>query len=183
MASLCRSLSISAALLAIFAVMAACGGSDDDSDDSSEDDDASSSSGSNSNNNNSGGSAKIPAIKDGTFGEGNLHVEVSGDKDFKLDAQGNGIATGGYALLTFGNSESTVILAFQGDSKDEPGGVSVTATQLSTAGEWGRDCTVDVQDTAKEFKGNFTCKEIEGVDSKSFKAHKIRLSGNFSVPR
>jgi hypothetical protein len=176
--------SLRTSLLILFpalAVLAACGGSDDASDDSggassspAAKDDATRSSNS---------AAKIPAIKDGNFVDGTIHAEVSGGKDFKLDAKGNGIATGGFALLTYSNSEGTVILSFQADSKEEPGGVAVTTAELATAGAWGADCTVTVDDAAKELKGEFNCKEIEAVDPKAVKTYKVRVKGTFSASR
>ncbi len=112
-----------------------------------------------------------------------MHVEVAGDKDVKIDAPGNGLATGGYTLLTFGNDKASVILAFQADSKEAPGALSITTEEFATAGEWGTDCTVTVDDGANELKGEFDCKDVEAVDARTAKAYEIRIKGSFSVPR
>lgn len=167
------------------AILGACGGSDDDADVSDDADEGSSSPSANNGGatRGSNNTAKVPTIKDGAFDEGTVHIEVSGQKDFKLDAEGNGITMGGFTLLTFANDDATVILTFQVDSKEEPGGVAITATQLSTAGSWGKECTVTAEDGTKELKGEFTCKEVEGVDSKTVKTYKVKVTGKFSVKR
>jgi hypothetical protein len=181
--SLRRSLLI---LIPVLALIGACGGGDDDSDDGGDDSGGDSSTPTTSgggSSRSSNGDVDIPAIKDGAFADGTVHVEVSGDKDFKFDAKGNGIATGGYALLTFASDEASVILAFQADSEDEAGGFSLTHTALATGGEWGRDCTVNLDESANELKGEFSCKEVEGIEPGSVKTYKVRISGNFSVTR
>lgn len=184
MCSLRRSLLV---LIPALALLSACGGGDDDdsggdSDDSSDQASSPTTSGGGSSRS-SNGDVDIPAIKDGAFANGEVHVEVSGDKDLKLDLKGNGIATGGYALLTFANDEATVILAFQADVKDEPGGLSVTHPALATAGAWGDGCTVTIDEGANEVKGEFECRDLDAVQPGTVNAYEVRVSGNFSVTR
>jgi hypothetical protein len=181
--SLRRSLLI---LIPALAILRACGGGDDDSDDGGDDAAGASSSPANTSgdgSSSSNGNANIPAIKDGAFAEGEVHVEVSGDKDFKMDVEGNGIATGGYTLLTFTDDEATVILAFQAGSEEEAGGLSLTHTALATAGAWGGDCTVNLDESANELKGEFSCKDIAAVQPGSANTYEVSLKGNFSVSR
>lgn len=174
-------------LIPALALLGACGGGDDDDSDDGGDDSAGASSTptttSDDADRSSNGDADIPAIKDGAFADGEVHVEVSGDKDFKFDVKGNGIATGGYTLLTFGNDEASVILAFQADSKDEAGGLSITHTKLATAGAWGTDCTVTIDEGANEVKGEFECKDLDAVQPGTVSTYEVRVSGNFSVTR
>lgn len=183
------------ALIPALLMLAACGGGDDD-DDSSGDNDVGADATSAANNGggtrstatsggNKGSKAKVdvPTVRDGTFGEGSVHVEYSGGKDFKGDVEGNGIAQEGYTLLTFGDRDAAVILTFQHDSKDEPGTISITTNDLFTTAEWGSDCSVTVEDGDKELKGEFECDQVEGVEPGSTKSHKVRVKGNFSVPR
>ncbi|MBE0610006.1 MAG: hypothetical protein IH609_11525 [Dehalococcoidia bacterium] len=184
MFSLRRSLLV---LIPALALLGACGGGDDDDSGGDSDD---SNGGSSSPTRSSGdasrssnGDADIPAIKDGAFADGEVHVEVSGDKDFKVDLKGNGYATGGYTLLTFGSEEASVLLTFQADSKEEPGGLFVTHTVLATAGEWGTDCTVTVDESANEVKGEFECKDLDAVQPGTVNAYEVRVLGNFSVTR
>ncbi len=174
-------------LIPALALLGACGGGGDDDDSGGDSDDssgqASSPTAASGDSRSSNGDADIPSIKDGAFADGEVHVEVSGDKDFKIDLKGNGIATGGYTLLTFVSDEASVILAFQAGSKDEAGGLSITHTKLATAGAWGTDCTVTIDEGANEVKGEFSCKDIEGIEPGSVKTYKVRVSGTFSVTR
>lgn len=170
-------------LIPALAIFGACGGGDDDSDGEADDASPASGSGSGASGRSSNKDSRVPAIKDGVFGDGKLHVEISGGKNLEIDARGNGLATGGYTLLTFGNEKATVILAFQADSKEAPGAVSVTTAEMATAGEWGTQCTVTVDDGATELKGEFECKEVEATDMKSVKSYKVRIQGDFAVPR
>jgi hypothetical protein len=167
-----------------FLVLAACGGDDDEEGPGFERPTSSgSANGGATRPSNSSGKADVPKVKDGVFGNGTLHLEVSGGKDLKVDVPGNGITSGGYTVLTFGSAAATVIIAFQPDDAENPGAISVTASNVSTAGEWGKGCTVKVDDGAKELKGDFTCKDIEGVDPKNSKDFTVNIKGNFSLPR
>jgi hypothetical protein len=182
--SLRRSLLV---LIPALALLGACGGGDDDDSGGDSDD---SNGGSSSPTRSSGdasrssnGSTNIPAIKDGAFATGEIHLEVSGDKDFKADLEGNGYAAGGYTLLTFVGDAGSVFLAFQADSKEAPGGFSLTHTDLAAGGEWGAGCTVTVDEIGDDLKGEFSCKELEGIAPGSIKSYKVRIKGDFSVKR
>ncbi len=108
---------------------------------------------------------------------------MSGDQDLTFDADGAGIASDGFALLQFFHEQSTVILTLQAGSEAEPGALSISTQKLSTAGEWGSDCDVTVDDSPTALKGEFSCKNIDAVDLKSFASYKISVKGNFSVTR
>lgn len=168
-------------------VITGCGGGGDDDDDSGGDDDGgdtTSSEKSNGDNKSSNRDVDIPDIKDGNFTDGSVHLEYSGGKDFKGDIKGNGIATGGFTLLTFADEEGSVLISFQPDSKDEPGGLAITTKDISTAGEWGDECSISVDDGAKELKGEFECGQIEALEvSSAGKTLKVRVKGNFSLTR
>ncbi len=170
-------------LVPCLALLASCGG-DDDSDDSSGGDDASSATTAKGD---AGGtsnlSVKVPAIKDGNFEKGTVHIEVSGGKDFKVDLEGNGLATNGFALLTFASNDASVQISLSNDSKNEPGGLALTARQLATGGGWGTDCSVSVNDGDKELKGEFECKQVDGIEPGSVKTHRVHLKGTFSATR
>ena len=125
----------------------------------------------------------IPAIKDGNFEKSTVHMEVSGGKDFKLDLEGNGLATNGFTLLTFASNDESVQITLQNDSKNESGGLVLTARQLATGGGWGTDCSVNVNDGEKELKGEFECKQVEGIEPGSVKTHKVHLKGTFTATR
>lgn len=165
---------------------AACGGGDDD-DDSGKDDSGGGGTSSSSPSSGSGDSKTknidIPKIKDGAFQTAKANIVLSGDRDLKLDSQGNGLATGGFALLSFSASDATFQLAFQSDSPTEPGGVTVSAKDLATAGAWGKDCSVKATDDGKTLKGEFECKSLDAVQPGSVKALKVTIKGTFSAER
>lgn len=164
-------------------VFAACGGGDDVASGDDDDDADARSSANNSRDEKGSNDVTVPAVKDGVFAGGSVRIEYSGGKDFKADIQGNGVTQGGFTLLTFASEEASIVLSFQPDSEDDPGGLLITTKDISTAGEWGGDCSVSAEDGAKELKGEFECDEIEGVEPGTAKSHKIRVQGNFSVSR
>ncbi len=167
--------------LPALALLSACGGgSGDDSGGDSKEGAASSAAGGTGA---SSAGAKIPAIKDGNLLDATLTLQVSGGQDLKLDLKGGGIVAGGLALINYGDADAVVILTFQGGSKDEPGALSITTKKFATSAEWGKDCTVSVEDSASELKGEFTCKEIDGVEPVTTKGIKLRVTGKFSARR
>lgn len=172
------------AVLPALLLLSACGGDDDDSKNG---DDSSGSSSSSSSSNGSSGSSKyaidIPKIKDGNFEKAKAHVEVSGDKDFKVDMDGNGLATNGFALLTFSDGDGSVQVTLNGTEKDSAGGAAVTTKDLATGGGWGQDCSVKVTDSDKELKGEFECKQVEGIQPGGVKTYKVHVKGTFSATR
>ena len=97
-------------------VLAACGGGGDDDDDSG--DAGPGASGSSSNSNKGGNSdAKLPQVKAATYGSGKVHVEISGDRDEKIDVDGSGIAQDGFALFTYASDNAGVQISFNNDSQ------------------------------------------------------------------
>lgn len=165
-------------------ILSACGGDDDDSDAGDNGSSSSSSSPAASGGNGSSkNSVSIPAIKDGSFGNAKLHIEVSGGKDTTLDLQGSGLGTNGLTLLGFSTSDGSAQVTLQGDSKSEQGGLALTTKGIATGGGWGSDCSVKVDDGAKELKGEFDCKQVDGVEPGGTKTYKVRLKGTFSATR
>jgi hypothetical protein len=166
-------------------ILAACGGGDDDesSGDGDDDDGGDTTSSVNRGDKKGSNDSKIPTLKDGGFGGGSVHIEYSGGKDFKGDFEGNGIAQGGFTLLTFVSDHGSVLISFQPDSKDEPGGLAITTKDISTAGEWGVDCSITAEEEGNKLEGEFECDEIEAIEPGGVKSHKVRVKGNFSVSR
>ncbi len=173
-------------LIPILALSAACGssGDDDGADPTSQRDDSSSPSATDdSGGDQPSGEAEIPEVKDGAFSEGNIHVEISGEQDVTFDADGGGLASGGLTLLQFASDRATVILTFQSGTESEPGGLSLTTLELSTAGGWGTECDVTLADSAADLKGEFRCEDIDSIDPRTTKSYKITVKGDFSVKR
>ncbi|MEP7217189.1 MAG: hypothetical protein ABI782_13140 [Anaerolineaceae bacterium] len=171
--------------LAIGALITACGG-DDNSDSSTKDSSTKDTGGSGASKqtaNPSGGSIKIPAIKDGAFQDGVTNIEISGEKNLKIDGKGNGIVSSGFTLLTYVGSGGTAAqFAFQADTPDSPGGVTITGGEVVTGGQWGRECTVSLSDNPKELKGEFSCKNADALLNGT-KSAKVNVKGTFTAQR
>ncbi len=170
------------AVLPVLLFVSACGGDDDESS-NGDDDSGSSSSSSNGSSSSSKNSVDIPKIKDANFEKAKAHIEVSGGKDFKLDLDGNGLALDGFALLTFATNDGSVQISANGSEKEEPGGFAVTTKELASGGGWGSDCSVKVTDGDKELKGEFDCKQVEGIEPGGVKTYKVHIKGTFSATR
>lgn len=141
-------------------------------------------SGSSSSSSNSGLKVTIPEIKDGTF-QGKVHVEVSGDKDFKGDIPSvGGLTLNGLTLLNFSDNDRTISLVFQQGSKDDRGGMTFSSKEIATADGWGEHCSVTVEESGGTLKGDFSCAKLDAADPRSpTKAYKIKMTGNFSMQR
>lgn len=190
------------AVIPALVLFAACGGDDDNggsiagpgssgsgSNSSSSGSGSNSSSSSSSSNANSGpGSASnkvtIPDIKDGGYSNGKLHIEISGDKDFKGDVGSvSGITLNKLTLLNFGATDWSLNLTFQPDSKSEAGAVAFQSKDIATAAEWGKQCSVTVSDSAETLKGEFSCVKVDATDIKAAKVYKVTIKGDFTAQR
>jgi hypothetical protein len=127
-----------------------------------------------------GGGADIPELDDGVY-EGEVHVEISGDHDETIDAEGSAFVQGGFALFTFGDTEATVILSF-GDS-EEPGALSITTGGVSTAGEWGTDCEITVEESDTEINGEFSCSSLDALEIGGLDELEINVNGSFTTTK
>ncbi len=164
------------ALLSFALIAAACGGDDDDDDDGGDDSDSSSSS---SSQNRSKG---VPNLKvtDGGL-TGSITVDITGDRKEKLEMDGAGVAQSGAAYVSFAKDTASLQLVLS--SGNEPGGMALNSKEVSTAGAWGEGCDININDSASELKGDFTCKNIDAVTAGSLKAFKINVTGKFSLKR
>jgi len=129
-----------------------------------------------------GGSTERPSVKDGNYKDGKVRVEISGDRDVTIDGTGNGFAAEGYALFTFTGSKATVLIGFSKNEDDEPGAISVTSEDLVTGGDFGSDCTLKVNQSGNEVKGEFSCGEVDALDPGDIgEDPKVKLKGTFSA--
>jgi hypothetical protein len=171
------------------ALVSACGGSsDDDSDGPTQratgtSDGAGGATSAATSGGGGGGENDIPVIKDGAFQSGRVHIEISGDRDATFDLDGNGIAAGGYALFSYGNSDASIQVALQAGADEEPGGLSITTADLATAGAWGEDCAVSVEESGSEVKGQFSCDDLDAIATGSTASLHLRVRGTFSAKR
>ncbi|HET7738477.1 MAG TPA: hypothetical protein VFK32_07880 [Tepidiformaceae bacterium] len=173
-------------MIPVLMLVSACGSSGDDSDaaDSNGDDNGSSNdngSGDRDNDRSSGG-GDVPRLDDGAYLRGSLHIKVSGDEDLEEDLEGNAFSQGGFSILTFGSSTATVILGFNPDSPDDPGAISVTSADVSTAGEWGDGCEISVEESDGKVKGEFSCDDLDALGS-STDDITVDIEGTFTLER
>lgn len=176
--------------LPLLVLLGACGGSGDDSD---EDEDggssaeatqakeggSSGSSGSGSTGSSKGGEGKT--IRDGAL-TGAVKIDISGDKKAQFEVEGSGVVIGGAVILNFADNDSVVMLTI-GTGKDDPGGFAITTQELSTAGEWGKSCDINFDDSESALKGEFACKGIQAVALSATRTYKITVAGSFALKR
>jgi hypothetical protein len=168
--------------------MLACGGGDDDdSDDSSSDDSgADSESGDDSDNDDrddegEDSDANIPDIEAAFYGSGEVRIKITGDKDLEIRAEGNGIAQEGFALFTYQSSDASVQIGLSNVEGEPPGAIAVTTSEISTAAEWGRDCTVSLDQSDGEASGEFSCDEVDALVPGSTDTIRVKLEGTFTA--
>lgn len=168
-------------LVAAFPLLVACGSSgDDDVDDDDADNGTSDDSGASSGDSGSS-DADIPDIKAGAYASGTVHIEITGDKDIEVDAEGGGIAQEGFALLTYQNDDASVQIAFSSAEGDAPGAVALTTSEIVTGGEWGKDCTVSLDQSDGEVRGEFSCDEVDALVPGSLDELHVKLKGTFTA--
>ena len=108
---------------------------------------------------------------------------MSGGKDMKLDLEGSGLGMNGRTLLSFGNTDASAQVTMQFDPESVQSGLVLIAKGIATGGGWGEDCSVQVDDGDKQVKGEFECKQLDGVETGQTKTLKVDLKGTFSATR
>lgn len=167
-------------LVLLLPALVACGSSGDDDDD----DDGSSpfgDGGSQATKSGKRSDVKLPNIKAATYGSGKAHIEISGDKTQKIDLEGNGIAQDGFGLFTYVGSDGSIQISVSSTSGESPGGFGLTTTEVATGGEWGKECTVTMEQTGAEAKGEFSCDTLDALQPGSAKTHRVKVKGTFSA--
>ncbi len=129
------------------------------------------------------GGSERPKFDDGAYSKGEVHVEISGDRDVTVDAEGNGFVSGGFALFTYASSDASVILGFSGEDEPDPGAISITLEELATGAEWGTDCELTVDQSDSSVEGEFSCDDVEGIATGSTDVLKVDIRGTFSASR
>jgi hypothetical protein len=112
-----------------------------------------------------------------------VSIEISGDKKVKIDADGNGTAVPGFALLTYiaGDNNASVQIGIQSDDDENAGAVAITHKDVVTTGAWGQDCKVTVTESGGKLNGEFTCDNVDALEPGSTKSLKVKLKGTFSA--
>lgn len=171
-------------LVPLLALLGACGGGgdDDDGDDddsgdtSSQDKDASP-----TKNSSTKSDDKRPELKAGTYSKGKVRVEITGERKETIDAEGNAFVTDEVGLLSYADDKVGVILSIGGEGSDEAGGLSITTGDFATAGEWGKECKLSVDQSGSSLKGTFSCDKIKAISLTAAKDYDIKIKGTFTA--
>jgi hypothetical protein len=158
-------------------------GDDDDTDDGDSDDDGDSGSDDDGDDDGGGsGSVDLDDIPAGSFAQGTMHLEISGDEDEELDlTEGAGFATGEFGTFSFTDQETIVInLAF--GTEDEPGAITVVTEKVVTGAVWGEGCDVSFESDDNSLRGEFSCENLEGYAPGDFEVFEnLDLRGTFEL--
>jgi hypothetical protein len=131
----------------------------------------------------------IPAVADGAFQSGKVHVEVSGGKSETLDLGTlSGYTTSGSTFLVYTSADvqKAVQFSFLAATESDPGtvtvGTTVGAVTFATIGIWGKDCQVKItrNDTAG-LSGEFSCSNAPA--SEGIRGFGVNIKGTFSAER
>jgi hypothetical protein len=137
-----------------------------------------------------GANAGIPAIADGSFQSGKVHVEVSGGgKNETLDIDRlSGATTSGSAFLVYTTADvqKVVQLSLLAPTESDRGGVTVGVTAgavaFATIGTWGKDCQVKItRNDAAGLSGEFSCSNAPA--SEGLRGFGVNIKGTFSAER
>jgi hypothetical protein len=136
-----------------------------------------------------GANAGIPAIADGSFRSGKVHVEVSGGKNETVDIGTlSGSTTSGSTFLVYANADiqKVVQFSFLAPTESDRGGVTVGVTAgavaFATIGTWGKDCQVKItRNDAAGLSGEFSCSNAPA--SEGIRGFGVNIKGTFSAER
>lgn len=168
-------------LVSSLALLVACGSSGDDDDDS--ENDTSDEDGETSQRDGDSSDVEIPDVKSGAYRSGSVKIEITGDKDIDIEADGNGFAQEGFALLSYQSSDANVQIALSTLEGEPPGAVSVTTSEVVTGGEWGTHCEITVEQDGGKITGEFSCEDVEAISPGSVDQLEVTLKGTFSAER
>jgi hypothetical protein len=136
-----------------------------------------------------GANAGIPAIADGSFRSGKVHVEVSGGKNETLDIGTlSGSTTGGSTFLVYATADvqKVVQFSFLAATESDRGavtvGTTVGAVAFATIGTWGKECQVKItRNDAAALSGEFSCSNAPA--SEGLRGFGVNIKGTFSAER
>lgn len=133
--------------------------------------------------------ANNPPIADGAFGNGKLHVEISGDVNKTIDIPLQGAASftaAGSTILNFADPTAGNVGAVA--ISPEGNVITVTSAAITAAGSSamasGVGCTIAVtQSDASRLAGNFDCKRLPSLVNSQTKQVIIDMRGTFEASR
>jgi hypothetical protein len=128
----------------------------------------------------SGGSIKLP-VQDGSYQSGRVHAEFGGDSGGAVEVDGTGVVVGGYANLTFVDTNSQVSIVF-GIGGGQPGAAVFTWDGITSGGEFGKECTISfTKGDQTALEGNFSCTGMNGVKANSTDILHVDAHGTFKL--
>jgi hypothetical protein len=123
----------------------------------------------------------MPPIPDGTWTKGQAHVEVTGARTATVDMVGSMFATQGVLIGTLADAATASALHLLFASA-EASGLALTAPDVITSADLGRDCTVKVtrMETAG-MAGEITCQNLEAINRAGTETMRVNVHLTFSA--
>lgn len=124
---------------------------------------------------------EVPAVDNGNWTGGNIHVEVTGDREASFDAPGSGSTLDGVTSAAFTEAPDTVSIGLGGS---EESAISLTAGGVSTVGGFRTNCTIDfTKSDASNLAADFECNDLEAISTSAAETFTIDVKGNFLLTR
>jgi hypothetical protein len=125
--------------------------------------------------------AEIPAVDDGNWTSGTIHMEVTGDREATFDAAGSGSSLDGVTSAAFTDASNAVSIGLGGS---EESAISLTADGVSTVGGFRTNCTIDFTEVeASSLAADFECNDLEAISTSVTETYTIDVTGNFTLTR
>jgi hypothetical protein len=124
---------------------------------------------------------EVPAVENGNWTGGTLHMEVTGDAEATFDAPGSGSTLDGVTSAAFTEAPNTVSIGLGGDTESA---ISLTAGGVSTVGGFRTNCTIDfTKSEASSLAADFACDDLDAVGTGTTDIKTIDVTGNFTLTR
>jgi hypothetical protein len=125
--------------------------------------------------------AEIPTIANANWSGGNIHVEVTGDREATFDSTGSGATLDGVTSAAFTQPPNTVSIGLGGS---EESAISLTAGGVSTVGGFRTNCTIDfTKNEASSIAADFECNDLQAVSTSATDTYTIDVKGNFTLTK
>jgi hypothetical protein len=126
------------------------------------------------------GGVALP-VKDASYKSGRVHIDFGADSGGSVEIDGEGAIVGGFASLTFADTNRQVSAVFVVGG-DQPGGVAFTWDGVSSGGEFGKQCTINfTKGDQSALEGEFACTGMDGVKLSSTNALHVDAKGTFKL--
>jgi hypothetical protein len=124
---------------------------------------------------------EIPTIEDGNWTGGNIHVEVTGDREATFDAPASGSTLDGVTSAAFTDGTNLVSIGLGGS---EESAISLTADGVSTIGGFRTNCTINfTENDPSNLAADFECNDLEAISTSATETYTIDVEGNFTLTR